>query len=392
MSEPLFGAVFSTPAADAATSGKGWLAALLDVEAALARAAEATGLIPAGAGSRIAGYCDVESFDVGDISRRAAEHGTPVVPLVADLRAAVGAELGGYVHNGATSQDIIDTAIGLIAVRALAGVRDDLAAAADRVAMLADAHRYTAQLGRTVLQPALPTTFGVVCAGWLVGLVEARHLLDGAARRLAVQLGGPVGTTAGWGPSAATLAARVAHDLGLAVPTVPWHTTRNRIAELATATGVTGGALATVAVDVTLLAQGEVAELAEGTPGGSSAMPHKRNPSRAEQIIAVHHRIPGLVATVLAGMPQELQRSTGRWQAEWPTVSELLRLVAAAAAHTRAMLDGLRVDTDRMRINLDAAALPDGVAPPEAALRAAADELVDRALAAHRERACSATT
>ncbi|HLL65430.1 MAG TPA: lyase family protein [Micromonosporaceae bacterium] len=389
MSDPLFGAMFSTPDADAAVSGVAWLQAMLDVEAALARAAEATGLIPPGAGERIAGSCTVHHFDVADIGRRARVSASPVVPLVADLRAVVGADLAPHVHLGATSQDILDTAMGLVASRALGPVGADLAAAADRLAALADAHRHTPQLGRTLLQPALPTTFGVVCAGWLVGVDEARVGLAAARRRLAVQLGGPVGDAAGWGASGADVTARVARDLDLAVPTLPWHTTRNRVAELAAAISVTGGALATVAQDITLLAQGELAECAEGTPGGSSAMPHKRNPARSVQVIAAAHRLPGLTATILAGMPHELQRAAGRWQADWPTVSDLLRLLAAAAAHGRALLGDLQVDAARMRANLHGS---DPHGDPATRL-ARSDDLVDRALAAHADAdaACSGT-
>jgi 3-carboxy-cis,cis-muconate cycloisomerase len=184
----------------------------------------------------------------------------------------------------------------------------------------------------------------------------------------------------------------VAEDLHLAVPTACWHTTRNRVAELAAAGAVTGGALATVALSVTLLAQGHLEEVTEGVPGGSSAMPHKRNPARAVHVIAATHRMPGLVATVLAGMPQELQRATGRWQAEWQTVADLLRLLAAAAAHSRVLVTELHVNTARMTTNLLAAGVPGATVPIPPALRDGADRMVDRALAAHREPACSTST
>jgi 3-carboxy-cis,cis-muconate cycloisomerase len=205
------------------------------------------------------------------------------------------------------------------------------------------------------LQQALPTTFGAVCAGWLVALDEARAGLSRVrAERLAVQLGGAVGTLASLGGHGPRVAGLLADSLGLAEPILPWHTARGRVAELAAALGVVAGTLASVALDVTLLSQTEVAEVAEGTGGGSSAMPHKRNPARSVLVTACAHRVPGLVATVFAALPQEAQRAAGRWQAEWETVTELLRLTGGAAYHSRALLAGLRVDPARMRANLDA--------------------------------------
>jgi 3-carboxy-cis,cis-muconate cycloisomerase len=219
----------------------------------------------------------------------------------------------------------------------------------------------------------VPTTFGAVCAGWLVGLDEARAGLATVRReRLAVQLGGPVGDLGPFGEHGFSVVEHLAADLGLAVPVTPWHTQRNRVGELAAAIGLVGGALSTVAQNVVLLSQTEIGELAEGTPGGSSSMPHKRNPARSVLVLAATHRIPGLVATVFAGMPQEAQRAVGRWQAEWPAVTELLRLVGGAAAHARALLGDLRVDAERMR------SAAGGPAPASAGI------VVDRALAAHR--------
>jgi 3-carboxy-cis,cis-muconate cycloisomerase len=171
----------------------------------------------------------------------------------------------------------------------------------------------------------------------------------------------------------------------LVVPTLPWHTTRNRVGELAGALGVVAGAVGAVGLDVALLAQAEVGEVAEGEPGGSSAMAHKRNPARAVQVTACAHRVPGLVATVLAGMPQELQRAAGRWQAEWATVTDLLRLVGGAVGHTQALLAGLRVDQTAMRDNLNAAQLPAYTDTDADSATGAAADLVDRALRAHRE-------
>jgi 3-carboxy-cis,cis-muconate cycloisomerase len=347
--------MFGAPEVDVRTSDRAWLQALLDVEAALARAGARAGLVPPDAAEAIARACVAASFDPADLARRAVSSATVVIPLVSDLKALVPDDVRAYVHLGATSQDIVDTAMSLVAKRVLAVVGDDLAVCADRLAALADEHRGTVQVGRTLLQQALPTTFGLVCAGWLVALDEARAgLARIRAERLAVQLGGAVGTLASLGEHGPRVADLLADELGLARPILPWHTARGRVAELAAAAGVAVGVLASVALDVTLLSQTEIAEVAEGVGGGSSAMPHKRNPARSVLVTACAHRIPGLVATVFAGLPQEGQRAAGRWQAEWETVTDLLRLTGGAAGHARALLADLRVDPARMRANLDA--------------------------------------
>jgi 3-carboxy-cis,cis-muconate cycloisomerase len=378
MSDALFGGQFGTPEVEARAGDRARLRALLEVEAALARAAARAGLVPAEAASAIAACCDPDRFDAADLGRRASASATVVVPLVEDLKALVPEESAKYVHYGATSQDIVDTAMMLVSARVLDVVLADLAVAADALAGLAERFRDTPQIGRTLLQHAVPTTFGAVCAGWLVGLDEARAALATVRReRLAVQLGGPVGDLGSFGDHGLDVAGHLAADLGLAVPVTPWHTQRNRVGELAAAIGLAGGALATIAQNVVLLSQTEIGELVEGTPGGSSSMPHKRNPARSVLVLAATHRIPGLVATVFAGMPQEAQRAAGRWQAEWPAVTELLRLIGGAAAHSRALVGDLRVDTDRMR---SAAGSP---AP------ASTGVIVDRALEAHAERGSS---
>ena len=278
------------------------------------------------------------------------------MPLVADLRARVPTSARGFVHLGATSQDVIDTAMSLVIARTIDVITPALIDVAASLADLARAHRDTLQIGRTLLQHAVPTTFGLVCAGWLTGVDEALAQLGRVRReRLAVQFGGAVGTLAAYGDQGAHVAALVAEELDLAVPTMPWHTTRVRVDEAAAALGVAAGALAGPAVDITLLAASEVGEVAEGAPGGSSAMPYKRNPSRAVLVTACTHQVPALVATMLGAAAQEHQRAAGRWQAEWPTMTSLLRLVGAAATHTRSMVADLRVDARRMRANLDAA-------------------------------------
>jgi 3-carboxy-cis,cis-muconate cycloisomerase len=368
--------------AAAAVQDRAWLQAMLDVEAALARACAAEGLIPARAAEAIAGAARAERFDLAAIARGVADSATPVGALVAALRDAVGVQVAPHVHAGATSQDVLDTAAMLVAHRALGPLLADAAAAADAAATLAGAHRATPMAGRTLLQQALPTSFGLRAAGWLAGLDEARAALAAVREGgLAVQMGGAVGNR---DPA---VAARVAADLGLAVPTLPWHAIRVRPALLAGALGALAGVSGKLARDVTLLAQSEVGEAREGGRGrgGSTAMAHKRNPVAAVSVLACAGRVPGLVATLLAAMTQEHERAAGAWQAEWGTLADLLALTGSAVAWARELLEHLEVDPARMRENLATLAAA-GVAEaqdPERHL-GAAGELVDRALAAHR--------
>jgi 3-carboxy-cis,cis-muconate cycloisomerase len=300
--------------------------------------------------------CRAEDLDAGAIGLEAARTGTPVVPLVKALTARLPPEAAVHVHRGATSQDVIDTAAMLVARRALGPLLEDLEAAAAACARLAESHRDTVAIGRTLLQQALPVTFGLKAAGWLVALDEARRELARVREdTLAVQLGGAVGTLASLGAGALEMLAGVARELGLSEPTMPWHTARVRPAALACALGVTAGVVAKAARDVTLLAQTEVGEVAEGGEGrgGSSTMPHKRNPVGAVAAVACAERAPGLVATMLAAMAQEHERAAGAWQAEWETGSELLRVVGSAAAWLRECVEGLEVDAARLRANLD---------------------------------------
>jgi 3-carboxy-cis,cis-muconate cycloisomerase len=368
-SEGLFDALYARGRVAERTDGRAWLAAMLDVEAALARACASEGLIPVAAASAIAAACRVERFDLAAIAAATGDSATPVIAIVAALRQAVGAEVAPHVHLGATSQDIIDTAAMLVARRALEPLLADAGAALGAAAALAQAHRTTTMAARTLLQQAQASTFGLRAAGWLVGLDEAcARLREVDATRLAVQMGGPVGTRP------PEVGARVAAELGLAEPTLPWDAIRVRPVELAAALGVLAGVLAKIARDVTLFAQSEVAEVREGGGpgrGGSSAMAHKRNPVASVAILACTTRVPGLVATMLAAMAQEHERAAGGWQAEWGTLSDLLTLVGSAAAWSADLLASLEVDVERMREH--AAGLEhelDGVA-----------SLIDRALA-----------
>jgi 3-carboxy-cis,cis-muconate cycloisomerase len=355
----LFAGVFAAGRAGAEVDDRAWLQGMLDFEAALARAAAAAGLpLPEGAAERIAAECRADAFDVDELGRAAAASGNPAVPLVRALSERLPDDAAAYVHFGATSQDAIDTAAMLVAQRALGSILADLAGAADACAALANAHRRTVEVGRTLLQQALPLPFGLKAAGWLCALDEAcAALADVRARSPAVQLGGAVGTLASLGDAGVAVAADMAARLGLAEPTMPWHTNRTRPAAIACALGVAAGVVAKVAQDVALLAQTEVAEAREaGGPGrgGSSTMPHKRNPVAAVAARACAQRAPGLVATMLAAMGQEHERAAGRWHAEWETQNELLRVVGSAAAWLRESVAGLEIDAERMRANLDA--------------------------------------
>jgi 3-carboxy-cis,cis-muconate cycloisomerase len=354
----LFAGLFGRSAVG--TAGQDWLQAMLDTEAALARALERAGLAPAGAGAAVTAGAQAGQFDETAIGRAAALTGNPVPALVRALTEQVTGQAREAVHRGATSQDIIDTAAMLLSKRAIGVISADLDAVADAAAALADRHAGTVMSGRTLLQQAVPVTFGLVAAGWLTAVDEAHRQLgqirDG---RLAVQFGGAAGTLAALGEAGPAVADLLADELGLAVPVLPWHTDRLRIVELAAGLAGVCGALGKIARDVTLLAQTEVAEVAEGGGeagrGGSSAMPHKHNPVAAVAILGCTRRAPGLLATLAAAAEQELQRAAGAWHAEWETLSDLLRLTGSAASWSADLLPGLTVNAARMQANLDAA-------------------------------------
>ena len=357
-SDGLFAGVFARGGVRAEVDDRAWVQGMLDFEAALARASEQAGVpLPPGAADAIAAHCRAEDYDAAELGRRATGAGNPAVPLVRALTERVPADAAGWVHLGATSQDVIDTAAMLVAQRALGPIVEDLTGAAEAAAELAAAHRTTVLAGRTLLQQALPVTFGLKAASWLVGLDEARRDLAAVCHRVAaLQLGGAVGTLAALGDHGPAVAAGMAERLGLAEPTLPWHTIRTRPATLACALGVAAGVVAKVARDVVLLAQTEVGEAAEAAAegrGGSSTMPHKRNPVAAVAAAACTERVPGLVATMLGAMAQEHERGAGGWHAEWETLSDLLRLTGSAAAWLRDALEGLEVDAEAMRANLD---------------------------------------
>jgi 3-carboxy-cis,cis-muconate cycloisomerase len=388
--DALLGGIFARGEAAAAVTDVPFLQALLDVEASYARARAGLDLIPAEHAEAIVAACDASRYDRAALGREAARHATPVIGLVAALRDQVGDDVAPSVHTGLTSQDVLDTALMLTAHRALGPLLDDAAAAADACALLAATHRVTPILGRTLLQPALPTTFGAKAAGWLTALDETALELARVRRTvLAAQVGGAVGDRSTLGEHATAIATTMAEDLGLCHPTLPWHGDRRRPAQLAGALAILAGATAKIAKDVILLAQGEVGEAREGVQdgegarGGSSAMAHKANPVSAISAAACAARAPGLAATMLSVMDGEHERAAGGWQAEWETLRALVAVTGSATAWLRDLLERLEVDPARMRTNLETAL---GGAPDLGATVAAAGALVDRALAAHRAR------
>jgi 3-carboxy-cis,cis-muconate cycloisomerase len=385
----LFDALLARGPVRAAVGDRAWLTALLDAEAALARAQARLGLVPRPAAAAIGAACRPDRYDLAALAAGAAGPGNPVLPLVRALRAAVGDPAGGYVHFGATSQDILDTAAMLVAYRALTPLLADLTAAADAAAGLARAHRDTAMAGRTLLQQAMPVTFGLKAAGWLQALDTAADRLAEVRRtRLAVQLGGAAGTLDAFGAAGCDLLEAYARELRLPAPALPWHTDRTRIADLAGALAAVAGVAGKIGRDVTLLAQSEVAEVAERAPGASSAMPHKRNPVASICAVACAAQAPGLAGTLYAAMGHEHERAAGAWHAEWRPLRELLTATGSAVAWLRECLTGLAIDESAMTTNLARLARTAGLADPRAHL-GVAGRLVDRALAAHAARSGS---
>ncbi|MFE7296662.1 3-carboxy-cis,cis-muconate cycloisomerase [Streptomyces sp. NPDC057579] len=338
-------------AVEAATGDRAFLQAMLDAEAALTRAQAGLGQAPAQAAQAVTAAARAEGFDPRSLALRARAGGNPVIPLVADLTAAVPAEAAPYVHRGATSQDILDTATMLVAARCLPLITAALHDAAEALGRLATAHRLTPMAGRTLTQHAVPTTFGLKAAGWRSLVLDAADRI--AAVRLPAQLGGAAGTLAAFdAPDGPALMARYAHELGLAEPELPWHTLRTPIADLAAALAFTAGALGKLAADVLVLSRTEIGELTEGRGGGSSAMPHKANPVAATLIAAAARQAPASAAVLLGALAAEDERPAGAWHAEWQPLRELLRLAGAASARTAELSADLRVFAVRMHDNL----------------------------------------
>jgi 3-carboxy-cis,cis-muconate cycloisomerase len=350
----MFDHLFTTDRMRAILSDSAHIQGMLDFEAALALAEARAGMMNQEVAEAIAAHCHAERFEVAALAEATAKAGNPAIPLIAALTAQVAAddvEAARYVHWGATSQDVMDTGLVLQLRDALDALDADLTRLTAACARLAERTADLTMAGRTWLQQALPITFGVKAAGWLSAVNRHRERLRQLRPRvLVVQLGGAVGTLAAFGPAGLEVAEALADDLGLALPDIPWHAHRDRLVEVATTLGALVGTLGKLARDISLLAQTEVGEAfepAEPGKGASSTMPQKRNPVGASAALAAAVRVPGLVATMLAAMPQEHERGLGGWQAEWETLPEILRLAAGALWQMAEVAEGLELDPDR---------------------------------------------
>jgi len=331
--------------------------AMLDVEAALARVESTLGIVPPQAATAITKAAVATEFDAAALAREARKSGTIAIPLVRALTERVRAidpAAAGFVHWGATSQDIVDTALVILIDRAADLIGRDHVVRATSLRALLDRHKDDVMIGRTVLQPAAPTTFGLKVAGWYAAVQRGWSRVDTRRREAVVlQFGGAAGTLAALETHGAQVAERLASELGIRCPAAPWHAYHDNLAALVAACGIYAGSLAKVARDVSLLMQFEVGEVRE-EGGGSSAMPQKQNPAGCAVTLAAAARLPGLTAAAIASLVQEHERSVGGWLTAWPTMAHALQATGAAAAAMRGVASGLIVDPARMRANLDA--------------------------------------
>ena len=357
----LFDPLFGSAAMGKVFSDAARLQCMLDFEAALARAEASCSVIPAAAARAIASKCKAELIDVDALASATADSANPAIPLVKQLTALVAKddpEAAGFVHWGATSQDANDTGLVLQIRHALHIIEVDLISLCASLTQLAQEHRSTLMAGRTLMQHALPTTFGVKVAGWLDAMNRHRErFAETRSRVLILQFGGAVGTLAALRDKGLQVAEALAAELHLALPTMPWHTERDRVAEVATTLGLCTGTLGKIARDISLHMQTEIAEVFEPAGegrGGSSTMPHKRNPVSAAAVLSAATRVPGLVSTMLSAMVQEDERGLGNWHAEWETLPEIFRLTGGALHQMATIVPHLEVDAERMRRNLEA--------------------------------------
>jgi len=337
-----------------------YLQTMLDFEAALAHAEASSGIIPSSAATTIAAKCRVEFFDKQKLAEAASLAGNVAIPLIKQLKALVAADdkdAADFVHWGATSQDAIDTALVLQLREALPLISGDLDNLCARLAKMADQHRLTPIVARTWMQHAVPTTLGIKFAGWLDALMRHRdRFLEMQPRCLVLQFGGAAGTLAALGSQGEVIATHLSAKLNLPLPQIPWHSHRDRFCEVATTLALLTGTLGKIARDISLHMQTEIDELrepAEEGRGGSSTMPHKRNPVACAIILATAIRVPGLVTTMLSAMVQEDERGLGGWHAEWQTLPEIVCLTAGAMHHLSILVPRLEIDVKRMRENLE---------------------------------------
>jgi 3-carboxy-cis,cis-muconate cycloisomerase len=361
MAGELFRPIFVPERFSEVVSGRAWIRAMLEAEGALAVAQARAGLIPRQAAETIVSCCDPDRFEPEEIGRKGRAQGNPVPPLVRALTEEVSRtseDTAGNVHKGATSQDIMDTAAMLVCRNALGLILAEIDGISAACAGLADNYRDTIMPGRTLLQQALPTTFGKKAAGWLVSVLEVgTRLREVRQSGLAVQLGGAAGTLASLGPAGTQVLGEFARELDLVEPVVPWHTDRVRISDIGGALSLVGGVMGKISQDVILMAQtevGEVAEPAGGGRGGSSTLPHKRNPILSVTATANARRVLDLSHTLQAAMVGEHERATGAWHSEWEALSDALALAGGAAAAVREVIEGLEVYPEKMLENLNA--------------------------------------
>ena len=371
--------LFTTDAMREVFSDRQRLQGMLDFEAALARALASAGIAPKNAVGPIESQCRAELFDVESLARAAALSGNIAIPMVKALTRLVAqsdSPASTFVHWGATSQDAIDTGLVLQLRTAFDLLDRDLSHLSDALARLAEAHKSTLVAGRTWLQQGPPVTLGLKAAGWLAAIERHRERLsDSRKQALALQFGGAVGTLAALEDRGLAVAAALARDLKLEMPELPWHAHRDRLAEIAASLGLLAGSLGKMARDISLMSQTEIDEVAEPSGagrGGSSTMPHKRNPVGSAIILAAAVRVPALVSTMLTAMVQEHERGLGGWHAEWETLPEICMLTGGALAQAIVVIEGLQVDASRMVSNLE---LTRGLILAEAVAMALADKL-----------------
>ena len=354
---PVFGAMYGSDAMRAVWDERAFLQRMLDVEAALARVQGRLGIIPADAAAAIGAAARFEVLDQDELAASARNIGYPVTGVVKGLNRAAG-EAGRWSHWGATTQDIVDTAMVLQVRDGLALIRTELVAIARALAGQADRHRATVMAGRTYMQQALPTTFGMKCAVWLMPAVEHVRRLDQLRPRVErVEFGGAVGTLASLGERGVEVLDGIAAEFGLAAPPAPWHVARDGMAETVGLLGLVCGSLAKMAHDLILLAQSEVGEVAEPyVPGrgGSSTMPQKRNPIASAYVLAAQRGVQALVPLMQGAMTDQHERGAGPWQAELLALPQAFVLTHGALLHARLLAEGMVVDAGRMRRNLDA--------------------------------------
>jgi len=376
---PLLAPSLSSAAMRAVCDDAAFVRHMLEFEGALARAEAAAGTIPAAAAEAISRICRDAELDIAALADAAAIAGNCAIPLVGMLTAEVARtdpHAARYVHWGATSQDVIDTATMLQLRAAIDAVADDLDRAVAGFARQAEQHRHTMMAARTWLQHAAPMPLGLKLAGYAAALQRSRaRLARLRGETLALQFGGAAGTLAALGDRGLRIAERLATELSLPLPDAPWHTHRDRIAEAASAFAILAGACGKIARDISLLMQTDVSEAFEPAGegrGGSSTLPHKRNPVAAATALAAAAMAPGLTATIFAAQVQDHERGAGPWHAEWPTLPTLLLVTSGAVAAIAGIAEGLEVDAARMRANLDAT---HGLVMAEAVAMALADKV-----------------